>query len=307
MGVHKINVDLTLTVHNKDNTPIEIYQKIFHDLIMNKYSSYKRIFTDGSIINLETGCAFTDGVVEKGYHLTKGTSIFTAELFAIKESIKFASSSENEKFLICTDSLSSLQVLQQIYPKHPLAIEIKDIIIKNKDKIFVLLWVPSHCKITGNDAADKLAKEATKKEHFKNFKLYFKDLKSTLSKSIFLKRNQEWTSQTNNKLREIKPNTQPWISIGQFSRKNSIILTRLRIGHTKLTHEYLISQSDPPICTCSTDTIVSVKHIFETCALYTHERNIYNITGLDILSSENCIILENSLKFLKSINIFHKI
>ena len=48
------------------------------------------MFTDGSVIKNETGCAFKYESVEMQSHLPKFTSIFTAELVAIQKAIEYA-------------------------------------------------------------------------------------------------------------------------------------------------------------------------------------------------------------------------
>lgn len=43
-------------------------------------------------------------------------------------------------------------------------------------------------------------------------------------------------------------------------RKEKSIMNRLRIRHTRLTHGFLMSKNDPPLCeTCG--TILTIKHI----------------------------------------------
>ena len=49
-----------------------------------------------------------------------------------------------------------------------------------------------------------------------------------------------------------------------FQRKDQIVYNRLRIGHTRLTHSYLIDHTDPPECT-NCHQQLSVKHILTEC------------------------------------------
>ena len=71
----------------------------------------------------------------------------------------------------------------------------------------------------------------------------------------------------NIKLRTIRDNNQPWPSSSLYGRKTSIILTRLRIGHTLLTHGFLMDQSHPPYCN---DCLVplTVMHFMAECPSY---------------------------------------
>ena len=45
---------------------------------------------------------------------------------------------------------------------------------------------------------------------------------------------------------------------------DEIVYNRLRIGHTRLTHSYLIDHTDPPECTNCRQQL-SVKHILTEC------------------------------------------
>jgi len=54
-------------------------------------------------------------------------------------------------------------------------------------------------------------------------------------------------------------------------------LNRARIGHTRLTHEYLMNKGNPSICqTCGTK--ITTKHIFEECRMYIKQRQDLNIS-----------------------------
>ena len=51
-------------------------------------------------------------------------------------------------------------------------------------------------------------------------------------------------------------------------RRDEVLLCRLRIGHTRLTHSFLFNEEDPPECdTCQ--CITTVKHILLNCTKYT--------------------------------------
>ena len=64
----------------------------------------------------------------------------------------------------------------------------------------------------------------------------------------------------------VKPNL-GYCGVTQLSRKDAVILRKLRIGHTRVTHKYLLSGDSQPLCDkckCS----VAVKHIpLECCSL----------------------------------------
>jgi len=44
----------------------------------------------------------------------------------------------------------------------------------------------------------------------------------------------------------------------------AVMINRLKIGHSRLTHSYLLSGEDQPTCT-KCDTVLTVKHILLDC------------------------------------------
>ena len=55
-----------------------------------------------------------------------------------------------------------------------------------------------------------------------------------------------WEKQTENKLHELKPDFNGKCSFLGYSRQNQTKITRCRIGHTRLTHAYLLTNKQPP-------------------------------------------------------------
>lgn len=71
--------------------------------------------------------------------------------------------------VICCDSLSTIQSIEQMYSKNPLVQNIKENLYQ-KDVIIKLLWTPSHPSIIGNDELDDAAKDAKSEDIEINFK-----------------------------------------------------------------------------------------------------------------------------------------
>ena len=66
------------------------------------------------------------------------------------------------------------------------------------------------------------------------------DLKNHYRSLILASWHNLWTNQQNNKLKTIKKEPTSWSSSNRDSRHEEVILTRLRIGHTRLTHSHPI-------------------------------------------------------------------
>ena len=87
-------------------------------------------------------------------------------------------------------------------------------------------------------------------------------------------------------------------------------LTRVRIGHTRLTHRFLMASGDErqvPFCH-SCHTSVTVKHILAECVNLTQERRRCGLTGksLSDLLDESCNV-SDLMRFLKLVNLYHQV
>jgi ribonuclease HI len=135
--------------------------------INNNYSNFLKIYTDGSVLeNGNCGSAFVipSMKLERSFHLGKGLSIYTAELFAILRALDFISNCDYDFYsvLVCVDSLSVLQSMQDWNnSRGDLIFEIRHLIhyIRLKGVNICFCWVPSHCGIYGNELVDSKAKE----------------------------------------------------------------------------------------------------------------------------------------------------
>jgi len=110
-----------------------------------------------------------------------------------------------------------------------------------------------------------------------------------------------WEQQTT-KLNTIKRTTKRWIN-SSLTRKEESILNRIRIGHTRLTHGYLMAKEEVPLC-LACGVRLTVKHIITECLKY--ERDRQNI-GIDpILDTALGPEIEDNIKliaFLKITNL----
>nr|CAH7732655.1 unnamed protein product [Callosobruchus chinensis] len=87
-------------------------------------------------------------------------------------------------------------------------------------------------------------------------------------------------------------------------RKEQVVLTRLRIGHTYLTSSYLLLGQRRSICERCQEPL-TVEHIICDCLIYRNELESLQLpANLGVLNSENIEELRKLFQFLKNIGLF---
>ena len=267
------------------------------------------IYTDGSKSNMGVGYAVVmpDRVIHK--RLPSYSSVYSAELMAISVALTKIPRQRNLSYTIYSDSQSAIRSIDAFNSAHPCIIEIQEKVHALAQQYITInmCWVPAHVGVEGNEAADKAAKAATLNVHLMAGRTFYKDTKSLFQTAIKRKWNQEWEVVPNNHLRNIKKSIDPWKSSTQKVRSHEVILSRLRIGHTKLTHKFLMEGGDPPICE-SCQVRVTVKHFLIECPKYLRERNLYfgRSPKINIILGDDFNIAK-LVGFLSKTNIFNQI
>jgi hypothetical protein len=112
-------------------------------------------------------------------------------------------------------------------------------------------------------------------------------------------------SHVNYNLLIIQPSINYNSKIGVYSRKDEMVVTRLKIGHTYLTNGYLLRGEDPPYCHAD-ECDITVKHILTECWGFEEQRrrflNVPNYS--DLFKREN---LAKLIEFCKQSEIYNLI
>ena len=118
------------------------------------------LYTDGSKDDYKVGCAVVSNFNIVKRRLPGQASIYTAELCAIQLALDLVNNSNEDKYIICVDSLSCLQAIEQQHIDHPLVLDVLEKYSALINKTVLFCWVPSHVWIRGNELADAAAKAA---------------------------------------------------------------------------------------------------------------------------------------------------
>ena len=170
-------------------------------------------------------------------------------------------------------------------------------------KTIHLCWIPSHVGIPGNEAADRAAKAALN-EPVTEISIHYSDFKSSIKKYIDHLWQERWSQQTENKLYNLKPEIKGQRLNTHISRRDEIVLSRLRIGHTHYTHAFLLKGEEPPQC-AACQCPLTVKHILLECADFLQIRsNYYDIGRMKELFDQTDP--KDILGYLKEIGLFRK-
>ena len=120
----------------------------------------------------------------------------------------------------------------------------------------ILLWVPSHCDVAGNEVADKLADRGAK-ESQQGIPVSEKIMKARI-------RRRKWQFSHERTARMYKERRRPKMEIERsWPRKVRSAFSRLRTGHSKLLaqYRYLIDKADSPVCECGNDEEQTIDHL----------------------------------------------
>ena len=90
------------------------------------------------------------------------------------------------------------------------------------------------------------------------------NFKPVINRYIFDKWQTSWNETPFNKLKEIKPVIKESKSVISNIRREEVVLTRLRIEHTRNTHSWLLNRDEQPNCT-GCDVPFTVKHFLLDC------------------------------------------
>ena len=237
--------------------------------------------------------------------LPDNSSIFSAEAHAIILSLEFIDRHDFTRFVVFSDSLSCLQAIHNARWSNALICEIleKCHLLSLAGKEVHFCWIPSHVDIPGNDRADSEARAALKFP-ISDCEVPHTDYRQMVSLHLSKVWQTHWNNNTFNKLQAIKSVIGETNLKGVTRRRDAVVLHRARIGHTHLTHCFLLKGEDQPQCN-SCNSALTVRHILLDCPhLQNSRKKYFNVGSLSELFSHFSVF--NVLNFLQETGFYQR-
>ena len=104
-----------------------------------------------------------------------------------------------------------------------------------------------------------------------SFKILFSNFKPSINKYILEEWQTSWNNSIGNRLLDIKSTIGEYQSVVRNIRKE-VVLARLRLGHTRVTHSYLLQGEEQLQCV-GCDAPFTVRHFLLECGDFAQVRN----------------------------------
>ena len=207
-------------------------------------------------------CRFQNGETtcrQLSKRLPNNNTIFAAEATAITLALDYYRYMDpvQHDVVVYSDSMSCLQAIESEDTENPLICHIMNLLwaLSDKGTRVRFCWVPSHCGIEGNEIVDQLAKETLNHYIDPLATVHYADLKPVVNSYVQQEVQIKWDVSIHGRdLYLLKPTLGPPRKFKHLTRAEEVVITRLRIGHTKATKSHVLSRGPPTACQhCDSD------------------------------------------------------
>nr|CAH7716093.1 unnamed protein product [Callosobruchus chinensis] len=278
--------------------------------ILSRYEHNTIIFTDGSKSESGTGLAFVIPSINIAHRIriTDTCSVFTANAVAIEKSLTWCKQNPISGAALTASPFKQFQ--------NRVIFDIKRLLLQLSllKKEITFLWTKAHVGVVGNERADLEAKKASISNIIMEYLPSQGDIVCSFKKAV----RTEWqiayadmSHKSNNHYFSIHPTLPNNIPhIPYKSKYFSSTISRLKLNHGRFpSHLYKLGIIESPFCTCNTDKVADLNHLFFDCSNHSNackelleeliRNNIHlptNITCLLAANKEH--IFDSLIKFL---------
>lgn len=261
------------------------FNSLVNGYLKDRFPDSALYFTDGSRISPNDFSSY--GVFSPTYNLKIAgclpqlSSVFTAELVAIKMAVSHILSTKAKSNIILSDSESAIKDIVSIKPNlgNYITFKVRESIVMaaSLNISISLCWIPSHKGLKGNEIADQLAKVGRFRPHLA-IPIPIEDVLTSRKAHKRITWQEFWTESSNVKGKysaDIQPLVSyvPWFKLLPFiSRTFITTISRLRLNHNlSPVHLFRINLSDTPNCVCG--QLGTVNHLLFNCSRTVDESN----------------------------------
>lgn len=246
-----------------------VAQAIFCYVAESYGAGWQRLYTDGSLVNEGVGYGVYGEAISRCGRLPDLCGIFSAEAYALLQACKLADN--GLKTVVFSDSASCLSALEHGRVAHPWLLE-----IQQRYANITFVWIPGHAGIQGNEAADRLANQGRAAPR-EEIPVPLRDAARWAKRFSRQVWDTTWFYNRDAFLRRIKMDTQEWKDVP--NSRDQRVLTRLRIGHTRLTHGPRFSRSTTNVTCPRCDWELDVTHLLVECPARAQLRSDMGVEG----------------------------
>ena len=207
------------------------FHLIFREYVYTEYQEYSQLYTGGSKDDEGVGAAAVFGLDIQRATPISVASVYTAEMHALMMACNLIAyhQRDNNKYFICTDSLSAAQGLWTMDPRnhfmHRLQVRVHHLLLRGL--VITILWTPSHMGIPRNKLGDQAAKSASS-DILEFIYCRYTDWMPYIKRAIYTRWRKRWHCGN----RHMSPiRNSPGSRRKLVVTREEVLINSLRVGH----------------------------------------------------------------------------